>query len=211
MLTQLSSISPVTVCRCVAPITSVPTNAQLRTEERLLQETVPLQQIVLKMEERAKITLTFLDACRDNPLAEELQRSILGKNRSAAVPRGLAAMAIRNPDTLVVFAAAPGKTASDGDDQNSPFTKAMLHHMEAPEDIELIMKRVTREVHDATGGAQVPERLSRLTSDFSFNPLQRQGWGTTELLPAAKPGESSVSTNPCASATPPISCLWRKR
>lgn len=183
----------------------VPTDAQLRTETRLPLETVRLQQVVRSMEERAKITLTFLDACRDNPLAEALQHSILGNSRSVAVPRGLAPMAIRNPDSLVVFAAAPGKTASDGTPGHSPFSTAMLHHMETPgDDIELVMKRVTREVHDMTRGEQVPERLSRLTSDFSLNPARAHSG-----RPSAKGPQPS--TNPCATDNPPISCLFSKR
>ncbi len=191
----------------------VPKDAQLRSEARLLQETVPLQTVVMAMEERAKITLTFLDACRDNPLAEELQRSIVGKDRSAAVPRGLAPMAIRNPDTLVVFAAAPGKTASDGAGRNSPFTGAMLRHMEVPgEDIELVMKRVTREVHDGTRGEQVPERLSRLTSDFSLNPIRLKGWGNPEVQPNPKRLTiPSRSEDECVTDNPKLSCLWTKK
>lgn len=183
----------------------VPTDAQLRSETRLPFETVRLQHVVRSMEERARITLTFLDACRDNPLAEALQRSILGNNRSAAVPRGLAPMAIRSPDSLVVFAAAPGRTASDGTPGHSPFSAAMLRHMETPgDDIELVMKRVTREVHDMTHGEQVPERLSRLTSDFSLNPVRPHSGRPSAKLP-------QPSADPCASDNPPISCLFSKR
>ncbi len=192
----------------------VPADAQLRSEARLAHETIELQKIVQAMEKRAQITLTFLDACRDNPLAEALQRSILGGSRSAAVPRGLAPMAIRNPDSLVVFAAAPGKTASDGDMGNSPFTAAMLRHMESPgDDIEMVMKRVTREVHESTRGEQIPERLSRLTSDFSFNPAPVPRWGAVQVRPAVSapsaPSQAS-SGDPCRSDNPPISCLFAK-
>lgn len=188
----------------------VPRNAQLRSETRLPQETLPLQRVVEAIEERAKITLTFLDACRDNPLADALQRAIAGRDRSAAVPLGLAPMAIRNPDTLVVFAAAPGRTASDGDAVHSPFTAAMLRHIETPgDDIELVMKRVTRDVHDSTRGEQVPERLSRLTSDFSLNPGLITGSGAPQTRPS--PRAQEPSGNPCASDNPPINCLWSKR
>lgn len=193
----------------------VPADAQLRSESRLPLETIELQNIVQAMEKRAQITLTFLDACRDNPLAEALQRSILGDSRSAAVPRGLAPMAIRNPDSLVVFAAAPGKTASDGASINSPFTSAMLRHMETPgDDIELVMKRVTREVHESTRGEQIPERLSRLTSDFSLNPLPASRAGPTVIPPSAIPpsaGKQPPAGDACASDNPPLICLWSKR
>ena len=147
----------------------VPRDAALRSETRLKQETIALQDIIGAIEKRAGLTLVFLDACRDNPLAEELQRSAKGQSRSAAVPRGLAPMAIRNPDTLLVYAAAPGRTASDGGGENSPFTTALLRNIDEPGvEIELLMKRVTRDVVQATGGEQVPERLSRLTTEFVF-------------------------------------------
>lgn len=148
----------------------IPRDAQLRSASRLKQETVALQDVISTIENRARMTLVFLDACRDNPLADELQRSARGRDRSAAVPRGLAPMAIRNPDTLLVFAAAPGRTASDGAGRNSPFTTALMNNISEPGiEIELMMKRVTREVVQTTNGTQIPERLSRLTSDFVFN------------------------------------------
>ncbi len=148
----------------------VPKDAQLRSETRLKQETVALQDVMIAIEKRANMTLVFLDACRDNPLAEELQRNAKGASRAAAVTRGLAPMAIRNPDTLLVFAAAPGKTASDGNMGNSPFTASLLRNMSEPGvEIELMLKRVTRDVVQETNGAQIPERLSRLTSEFVFN------------------------------------------
>lgn len=148
----------------------VPKNAELRSEARVRQETIALQEIISTIERRATITLVFLDACRDNPLAEDLQRSVAGASRSAAVPRGLAVMEIRNPNTFVVYAAAPGRTASDGSGQNSPFASALLSNINQPGlEIETLMKRVTRDVSKATNGQQIPERFSRLTSDFVFN------------------------------------------
>ena len=144
-------------------------DAQLRSETRLRQETIALQDIITALERRNVITLIFLDACRNNPLAEALQRRAAGTNRSAVVSRGLAPMTVRNPDTLLVFAAAPGKEASDGAGSNSPFTSAMLRNLAEPGvEIELMMKRVTRDVVQETAGEQVPERLSRLTSEFVF-------------------------------------------
>ena len=148
----------------------VPRDAQLRSEARVRQEAIALQDIISSLERRSKITLIFLDACRDNPLAEVLQRSLGGGSRSATVARGLAPMSIRNPDMLLVFAAAPGRTASDGAGKNSPFAQALLENIVAPGvDIEVVMKRVTRAVAETTHGDQIPERLSRLTSDFVFS------------------------------------------
>lgn len=194
----------------------VPRDARLRSEARLKHETIALQDIIGAIEKRAKVTLVFLDACRDNPLAEELQRSVLGLSRSAAVQRGLAPMRVRNPDTLLVFAAAPGRTASDGTGRNSPFTKALLRNMEVPGvEIELMMKRVTRDVHQATRGAQTPERLSRLTSEFTFSRNRLSDWSSA-LKEVGPPPEiptlkRSRPADACKSENPPISCLWGTR
>lgn len=192
-------------------------DAELKSEVRLLRETVPLQAIVRAMEERAGITLAFLDACRDNPLAEQLQRSILGKDRSAAVPRGLARMDFETSNTLVVFSAKAGRTASDGTGANSPFTAAMLRHMETPgEDIEVVMKRVSRDVQDLTGGQQVPERLADLTTEFSLNPVHVEGWGTVVLPPMpviarSEGGDSGLpSAEACKGANQLVRCIWRR-
>lgn len=177
----------------------VPDDAQLRSETRLKQETIALQDIITSVERRAAITLVFLDACRNNPLAENLQRRAVGADRSAVVPQGLAPMAVRNPDTLLVFAAAPGRTASDGLGSNSPFTAAMLRNIAEPDvEIELMMKRVTRDVVQETAGEQVPERLSRLTSEFVF---KRQ-------VPVGK-GHQQASVPPPAAAPPPVSSTAR--
>lgn len=162
----------------------VPRDAQLKSETRLKQETVALQDIIAAIEKRASITLVFLDACRDNPLAEQLQRAVKSQSRSAAVTRGLAPMSIRNPDTLLVFAAAPGRTADDGQEDHSPFTKALLSNIAVPGvEIELLMKRVTRDVVQATKGEQIPERLSRLTTEFVFNTGAVSGGGSTLSQP----------------------------
>lgn len=194
----------------------VPRDAQLRSDTRLKQETVALQDIISAIEKRSKIALIFLDACRDNPLADELQRTAVGKNRSATVPRGLARMDINNPNTLVVFATAPGRTASDGKGRNSPFTEAVLKHMAEPGvEIEQMLKRVTLDVHQATRGEQIPARLSQLTSMFVFKPSPTNDWNTV-LKPVGAPPEIPLpprpsATDQCAVEDPVVSCLWRKQ
>jgi uncharacterized caspase-like protein len=184
----------------------VPRDARLRNEIGVKGEAVALQDIIKAIKRRARTTLVFLDACRDNPLAEQLQRSLMGGSRSAAVPRGLAPMNAR-PDTLMVFAASPGRTAADGSGRNSPFTAALLKHMAVPDvEIETMMKRVTSDVHAATKGAQTPERLSRLTSEFWFKKSRFASWSAM-VKPAVAARSKKVDA--CAVANPPIKCLWR--
>src|SRR6202012_6091600 len=77
----------------------------------------------------AKVKLVFLDACRDNPFANNIKSS---STRGVTVDKGLAEMR-SGEGTLIAFATSPGKTALDGTDgQNSPFTKALIAHIPQP-------------------------------------------------------------------------------
>jgi hypothetical protein len=104
----------------------------------------------------------FLDACRNNPLAERLTRG--GERGLAPIQPG------RNANTLVMFATAPDEVAEDGTDRNSPFTSALLKHIANPEDVEVMLKKVMRDVTAVTKNRQRPESLSRLSSSFQFPP-----------------------------------------
>lgn len=149
----------------------IPVDAELRDEFRLKRETIALADIIEQMESRVPVNLVFLDACRDNPLADTLKRGLRGKGRSAFVGRGLARVESGGKDTLITFAAAPGAVAADGVGRNSPFTSALLKHMETPNvEVEVMMKRVTGDVRRSTSTRQEPERLSRLTVEFYFKP-----------------------------------------
>ncbi|WP_043626983.1 caspase family protein, partial [Ensifer sp. ZNC0028] len=88
----------------------VGTDAKLESEFDVPAETVALSEIIGAMEKRARISMVFLDACRNNPLAERLTREVEGATRGAAT-RGLAPIETQSGGTLVAFAAAPGQVA----------------------------------------------------------------------------------------------------
>ena len=54
----------------------VSVNAKLENEFLLSSETIELDAIVRLMESKVPVNLVFLDACRNNPLAENLRRSL---------------------------------------------------------------------------------------------------------------------------------------
>jgi uncharacterized caspase-like protein len=143
-----------------------PVDAVLDDETSLDFETVPLRLILKVMERSTKTNLVFLDACRDNPLARNLARSM--GTRSTAIGTGLARVE-SGLGTLITFATQPGNVALDGDGKNSPFATGMLKHMETPGlDVELVMRRVREEVIKSTSGSQVPWSNSSLTGSFMF-------------------------------------------
>lgn len=120
------------------------------------------------MDDKANIKIVILDACRNNPFVAELQRS-MGK-RSVAVGRGLARL---DPgiNRLIAYSTEPGNTASDGTGDNSPFTNALLKHMDAPGvSFGDMMSEVTADVATATNNAQVPSVVQSLRQRFQMRP-----------------------------------------
>ncbi|HET6519662.1 MAG TPA: caspase family protein, partial [Geminicoccaceae bacterium] len=147
----------------------VPVDAQLEHEADVDWEGVPLDDVLRQVERGARLSLIFLDACRDNPLARGLARN-MGRTRSAAVGSGLARVDA-GLGTLIAFATAPDEVALDGQGRHSPFTAALLDHMPTPAlEVEQMLKRVTASVAASTDGRQLPWRNSSLTEEFYFLP-----------------------------------------
>ena len=73
-----------------------------------------------------------------------------------AVARGLAPTE-PSDNVLIAYAARDGTTASDGDGRNSPFTTALLKHIETPGlEISFLFRRVRDDVMAATRREQQP-------------------------------------------------------
>ena len=147
-----------------------PIDAKLATEDDLEFEAIPMDLVFSPMERNAKVNLIFLDACRDNPLATNLARSM--GTRSTAVGRGLAEIG-SGVGSLIAFATQPGNVARDGVARNSPFTTALLKHLGTPghgvtDDLIL----VRRDVLAATEGMQVPWDNSSLTGPVVLVPAK---------------------------------------
>lgn len=144
-----------------------PIDAHLFNENDLEFEAVPISMALEAMERNVETSIIFLDACRNNPLARNLARSM--GTRSAAVGRGLARIET-GIGTLISFATQPGNVALDGKGRNSPFTNALLKHIDTPgEDIGVIMRKVRQEVISETDGLQVPWDSSSLIGSVVLN------------------------------------------
>jgi WD40 repeat protein len=149
----------------------VGTDATLKSEADLQFETFRLNTIINVLEQRAGVTLIFWDACRDNPIAEDLLRTVTqtGGSTEERVRGGAAPVPPRRGDTYIVFSAEPDKKAVDGDGQFSPFAEALARHMAVPGlEIDDMLMKVTREVRQQTKDAQSPQRLSQLIRKFYF-------------------------------------------
>lgn len=106
----------------------------------------------------AKTRLIFLDACRDNPAV----RSLVASRGSSNV--GLAPVSAAT-GTLIAYATKEGSVASDGNGKNSPYTTALLRHLDAPLDISIILRRVRQTVLQLTSNGQEPWEYGSLVGD----------------------------------------------
>jgi uncharacterized caspase-like protein len=148
----------------------IPVDATLETDTDVLDETLSLDRVLVAVEPAKQLRLVILDACRDNPFAKSMKRTIA----SRAIGRGLAKVEPSSPNTMIAFAAKAGSTASDGDSKNSPFAAALVNHLTKPGlDLRKAFGFVRDDVLKATGNAQEP---------FVYGSL---GGNDVTLVPAA--------------------------
>lgn len=173
----------------------VPVDARLETERDLDFEAVRLDFLLAQMEldRDGKTSLVFLDACRDNPLAKNLARSM--GTRSAALGKGLAQVQ-SGVGTFIAYSTQPGNVAVDGDAGNSPFSAALARHAATKgKTLNAVMIDVRRDVIKSTGGKQVPWDHSALTGEFYFHQASAGGALATSPPSPAQPGEDVSALN----------------
>ena len=146
----------------------VPIDAKVASDRDIGFEAVPLDQVINVAERARRLRLVILDACRNNPFAGQMKRTLAGASRS--VSRGLIAI---EPEagTLVVYAAKDGETALDGDGANSPFASAFVANVVKPGlEVRRLFDYVRDDVMDATNGKQKPFSYGSISGrqDFFF-------------------------------------------
>lgn len=123
-------------------------DGQARSLADITKGSISLPEILEQLEGVEKVGMVFLDAARNDPFSEAQKRQL---------PSGLKRQVEEPKNILISFATGAGRKVADGADRNSPFTAALLKHVEEP-GLELIalMKRVRDDVVGATAGEQVP-------------------------------------------------------
>ncbi|WFU46007.1 caspase family protein (plasmid) [Bradyrhizobium sp. CB82] len=140
----------------------IPTDAILETDTDVFDEAFPLDRVLVAIEPAKQLRLVILDACRDNPFAKTMKRTVA----SRAIGRGLAKVEPTSPNTMVAFAAKAGSTASDGDSRNSPFAIALSDHLPKPGlDLRKAFGFVRDDVLKSTANKQEPFVYGSLGGD----------------------------------------------
>lgn len=138
----------------------LPVDADAASLAALTATSLPLNEVRATLAGSVKSLLIVLDACRDDPfgIGTGGGRSAkpAGADVTAAVKPGFGRVG-RAENTLIAFAAAPGQTASDGTDVNSPFTAALARYL-ATDGLEIgsVFDLVQQEVYERSSGRQLP-------------------------------------------------------
>ena len=146
----------------------IPIDAKILSDRDISLEAVSLDQVRDVVNRAKRLRLIILDACRDNPFASQMKRTMTVASRS--VSRGLASV---EPEagTLIVYAAKDGETAADGTGINSPFATAFVKNLQKPGlEVRRLFDYVRDDVMDATGKKQQPFSYGSLSGrdDFYF-------------------------------------------
>jgi uncharacterized caspase-like protein len=197
----------------------IPADAKLVRDFDIEDEALSLDRVLKAIEPAKRLRLVILDACRDNPFAKEMKRTVA----SRSVGRGLAKIEPTVADTLIAFAAKAGSVALDGDETNSPFTKALIEHIAVPDlDLRIAFGRVRDSVLNATarkqepyvygslGGSTVSIVNAATVAGMPAAPAPKQQMAAA--MPDAAPARVAPAANPAASAAPTtgeVAEAWR--
>lgn len=163
----------------------IPVDARLERDTDIYDEGLSLDRILIAIEPAKKLRLVILDACRDNPFARTMKRTVA----SRAIGQGLAKVEPTSPNVLIAYSAKAGSTAADGDGKNSPFTAALSHHLTKPGlDVRRAFGFVRDEVLKTTNNRQEP---------FVYGSL---GGEDVPLVPASRPAPAAAPASPAPSA-----------
>jgi uncharacterized caspase-like protein len=161
----------------------LPLGARAEHESSIGREALAASSVLDKMSAaREGVNIVILDACRDEPFAG---RGPGGESKSSATGRGLAAINARADGTVIAYATAPGKTASDGAGVYGAYTGELLKYLKAEGlTIDQVLRKNSGAVQAATQGAQVPWMSISLAEDFFMNPVAEAS--VAELLAFAQ-------------------------
>jgi hypothetical protein len=155
----------------------MPTDGELEDEASLRQQMVMVDDVRGAVERADGVKIVVLDACRNNPVLDNLRRKMVGTTRNiVATTRGLA-----RPDKalgmIVAYSTAADEVAADGAGRNSPFTSALLRRLREPGlEIGSMFRLIAADVNEKTGGRQRPETYISLIGEYYLNEKDKPAW-----------------------------------
>jgi len=158
----------------------IPVDIKVRRQTDILAEAVPLSSVLnsLALTPSASRMVVF-DTSRSNPFSPDAAAGTL------AIP----------PASLVAFSTSPGREASEGAAQNSPFAAAFAETIKEPGlSVEEAFEKIRDKVRKATDGQQVPQENSSLAAPFAFASAAAQSSRPSVSTPGAN-AENAARTD----------------
>ncbi len=147
----------------------MPVDAELQDEISLRYEMTSIDDVKAALQRSSGVKIMVLDACRDNPLATKLVRSISVSTRDIPNVQGYARPE-KTRGMIIVYATQADDVANDGAGRNSPFSTAFLKEIKEPGlEIGTMFRRIGDDVYQATNGEQSPELSISLVPEYYLN------------------------------------------
>jgi Caspase domain len=149
----------------------IPVDANIRKTEDIRSQGVDVTELVSYMQnQKGKSFLVILDACRDDPFADQYKPSAKGLSQFDA-PVG----------SMLAYSTSPGKVALDGDGVNGLYTTYLLRELAVKSaKLEDVFKRVRLSVRLASNGLQVPWETTSLEEDVYLHGGSTRNLSTAE-------------------------------
>lgn len=169
----------------------MPTGVKLK-KRRDLKKLIDMQEFVEEAGLAKTLGLVIIDACRDNPFAKKLQRT-LGRSVSG---RGLARVnTSAGSNTLVAFATEAGQLAQDGSGANSPYAKALINNLSRKNtDVRQVFGYVRDDVMSETQQSQQPYTYGSLSGQAIYlaGKGSEQSSGVGRLTIKVEPEDAKI-------------------
>jgi hypothetical protein len=154
----------------------MPTDGELEDEVSLRYQMVLLDDVRAAVERADGVKIIILDACRNNPVVDNLRRKMAGMSRGIEATRGLARID-KALGMVVAYSTAADDVAADGAGRNSPFTSALLRRLKEPGlEIGSMFRRIAADVNEKTNGRQRPETYVSLIGEYYLNQKDKPVW-----------------------------------
>ncbi|NVK01075.1 MAG: caspase family protein [Oceanospirillaceae bacterium] len=143
----------------------IPVDADIRSTSDVRYEAVSLDDAVDVALNTSKLSMVLIDACRDNPFANQMT------DRTRSVGRGLSVVEVNSGPVyqILSFAAASGQVAEDGDGNNSPYASVLVDLLDEPNlEVGKMFRLLGQRVEDMTGGKQQPIKRDNLRGEDIF-------------------------------------------
>ncbi|MDG2344164.1 MAG: tetratricopeptide repeat protein, partial [Flavobacteriales bacterium] len=142
----------------------LPTKEVFKSHDDVIDYAVSVQRIIKYLTKMTdQVNVLILDACRNNPFEKNWDAT-----RSIEAGSGLAKMQATK-GSLIAFSTTAGKTAPDGNGDNSIYCQVLSKNMlKEGVNLDQVFRNVRAEVDEITNGEQMTEESTQLTGQTFY-------------------------------------------